>query len=204
MHFLKSIAIQLGSLLARYGGWGLLGINFFDSSFLSFPVINDLLLIHLAAQRPHRALVYALQAAFGSVLGACTLYVVSRGGRQLLGRKHPSQRDLSRTQVWLERNDFVTVLVFSLLPPPAPFKLIPIAAGALRMSLLRFVAGLLLGRCARFVAESWIGVQYGAGAEAFLRRNIGWASWSAAAAIVAGTVAYRMLARRRSRTETGD
>jgi len=204
VHFLKSITIQLGSLLARYGGWGLLAINFFDSSFLSFPVINDLLLLHLAAQYPHLALAYALQATSGSVLGAYTLYAVSRWGGRLLGRRTPPQSALSRTRVWLERNDFVTVLVFCLLPPPAPFKLISIAAGALRVNPVRFVAALLLGRCARFMAEGWIGAQYGAGAEAFLRRNIGWASWSAAAVIIAGTLAYRLLARRNPRIEAGD
>jgi membrane protein YqaA with SNARE-associated domain len=67
--FLKSFFVKLGQVLALYGGWGLLGISFLDSSFVAMPSANDLLLIHLASQHPLRAMFYALASTVGSVLG---------------------------------------------------------------------------------------------------------------------------------------
>jgi uncharacterized membrane protein YdjX (TVP38/TMEM64 family) len=76
----------------------------------------------------------------------------------------------------LERNDFVAMLIAALLPPPAPLKIFVIAAGALRTNALRFGAALLVGRSLRFAAEAWLGARYGAEAEAYLRKNLTWAS----------------------------
>lgn len=193
VHFLKSFSAQLELFLAHYGGWGLFALNFLDSSFLAFPVVNDLLLLHLAGQHPQSGLGYALQATAGSTLGAYVIYEIPRRGRRFLRRGPPPEARIGRTGTWLQRNDFLTVLVASLLPPPTPFKLVPIAAGALRVKPVRFVAALLLGRGLRFLTESWVGMRYGADAEAFLKRNIGWASWAAAALIVAGALVYRRL-----------
>jgi len=82
----------------------------------------------------------------------------------------------TRVRRWLERNDFVTMLVMSLLPPPAPLKVSVITAGALRMNALHFGAALLLGRSLRFAADAWLGVRYGAQGEAYLKKNVGWIS----------------------------
>src|SRR5271163_5205687 len=62
------------------GAPGLFLISFLDSSVLSFPIINDLLLIQLSMQRPERMPLYALMAATGSVLGCVTLYFLARLG----------------------------------------------------------------------------------------------------------------------------
>src|SRR6202790_4053075 len=51
------------------GAPGLFLISFLDSSVLTFPVINDLLLIELCIQHPARMPLYPFMAMLGSLLG---------------------------------------------------------------------------------------------------------------------------------------
>src|SRR5437879_8347868 len=59
------------------GAPGLFLISFLDSSVLTFPVINDLLLIGLSIQRPARMPLYASMAALGSVLGCGLVFFIA-------------------------------------------------------------------------------------------------------------------------------
>ena len=195
---MKSLTAKLGQFLALYGGWGLLAISFLDSSILSLPLVNDLLLIHLAARHPERVVLYAMQSTVGSILGAYLTYAIARGGGKYLLRRISAKR-IARAQHWLDRNDFVSVLVASLLPPPAPFKVFLIAAGILRVNPVRFGTALLVGRGARFLVEGYLGARYGLQAEQYLKENLAWASLVAVAGVVVGTVVYRRLASRRRR-----
>lgn len=195
MSFLKSLFTKLAQVLALYGGWGLLGISFLDSSFVALPSANDLLLIHLSSQHPKRALLYALASTVGSVLGAYVIYGLARGGAKFLWRR-PSSEAMSRAHQWLERNAFVSILVMSLLPPPAPFKAFLVAAGALRVNAARFGVALLVGRGLRFTSEALLGARYGAPAEAYLKEHFVWASLVAVGLVVAVTILHRRLARR--------
>jgi membrane protein YqaA with SNARE-associated domain len=108
----------------------------------------------------------------------------------------------TRVRHWLERNDFVTMLVMSLLPPPAPLKVSVVTAGALRMNALHFGVALLLGRSLRFAADAWLGVRYGAQGGAYLKKNIGWVSLVIILAIIGLTLLSRWWkARRAARPE---
>jgi membrane protein YqaA with SNARE-associated domain len=195
LRFLNALTAHLGPMLVHYGGWGLFAINFLDSSILTFPLINDVLLIHLASENPSAAPLYALEAAAGSVLGAFVVYGIARGGRHVFGRKR-SDYEVTGARHWLERNDLVTMLVASLLPPPAPFKVFPFAAGALRMKTSRFLVALWVGRSVRFVLEAIIGLRYGAQAEAYLRAHLPSVSVSTIVLIVLCTAGYRWLVGR--------
>ncbi len=203
MSVLKSLSARLGSFLALYGSWGLLAISFLDSSFLSFPLVNDLLLIHLSSQHPAMALIYALQCTLGSVLGASVMYAAARSGAKFLRRRTPTAR-MARIERWVERNDFVAILVISLLPPPAPFKLFAIAAGALRVNASRFGAALLVGRGLRFAAEGLLGARFGAAAEAYVMKNIGWVSMVTIVLVVALTLITRRLRGRPAQGTGGE
>lgn len=200
---LKSLAQKLGFWLALYGGWGLFSLTFLDSSVLSFPAITDLLLIHLASRHPDRALIYAAQATLGSVLGAYLLYAItSRGGRFVL-RKLPPET-MQRARHWLERNDFVSILVASLLPPPAPLKIFLITAGVLRVNAARYGAALLVGRALRYGAVAWLGARHGQQAEAYLKHNITWVSLVIVAVVVVLTLGYRRFTHGQSAVAPGD
>lgn len=187
---LKALEMMLGHLLARYGGWGLFAISFLDSSFLAFPFVNDLLVIKLASLHPYKAIIYSLQCTVGSVLGAYIIYVITRQGRRLFAARS-SPREKSHIWRWVERNDFLSILVASLLPPPMPFKIFAIIAGGLNMGSVRFLTALVIGRGLRFSFEAWLGVRYGAAAQAYLTRNFGWLAIVTVATVVIAAIIYR-------------
>jgi len=193
---LKTLITALGPILSRYGIWGLFAISFLDSSFLAFPVINDLLLIKLSSANPHNAFLDAIVSTVGSVLGAYVLYAITARGKRMV-IKEGTPRQKTQIRHWIERNDFVSILVGSLLPPPTPFKLFPIIAGGLHVEVSRFLMALIIGRGVRFGAEAWLGARYGPLAARYLKQDIGWMSLAAVAAAVAGTVIYRWAGRRR-------
>ena len=193
MQFFKSLSSKLGHLLALYGG-GLFILSFLDSSFIPFPGLNDVALIVLASKHPARAPFYALLSTVGSLLGCFLMYGIARGGGRLAGGRRAVTKG-NRVHRWLERNDFVAMLVMALLPPPAPLKIFVIAAGALRMDLLNFGAALLVGRSFRFVVIAWLGAHYGAAAETYLRKNLTWASLVAIILVVVLTLLSRWWTR---------
>lgn len=149
------------------GAPGLFLISFLDSSVLTFPVINDLLLIDLSIARPARMLLYASMAALGSLLGCLLLYLLARkGGEPVFRSKVGHQADAIRH--WLEKNGFGGMLVAALLPPPTPFKFFVLAAGVFEMPVASFAAAIGLARVLRYFAVGYLAVRYGSQALPFL------------------------------------
>jgi membrane protein YqaA with SNARE-associated domain len=189
LRFFNSLSSRIGHVLALYGG-GLFVLSFLDSSFIPFPGINDIALIVLASKHPARSPFYALLSTLGSLLGCFVMYGIARGGGRLAGGKRASTRR-NRARRWLEQNEFVSMLVMALLPPPAPLKFFVIAAGALRMNMVNFGAALLVGRSLRFAAIAWLGAHYGAEAEAYLKKNLTWASLVTIVLVIALALIFR-------------
>jgi len=150
----------LQAIVASAGGLGLFLIAFLDSSVLTFPVINDLLLIDLSIRFPARMLYYAAMATMGSVAGCLLLYYIARKGGEAMFHKHAGPR-AQHIHAWINRNGFLSILVTALLPPPTPFKVFVIAAGALEMPVQTFVLGLLAARGIRFFGEGFLAIRYG-------------------------------------------
>ncbi len=142
------------------GAPGLFLISFLDSSVLSFPIINDLLLIELSIQHPLRMPVYALMAGTGSVLGCILLYFIARKGGEAFFQKKAGARAESIRQ-WVETNGFVGMLVAALLPPPTPFKIFVFAAGVFEVPLWSFTAAISLARAIRYLGVGYLAVRYG-------------------------------------------
>jgi membrane protein YqaA with SNARE-associated domain len=157
----------LQAIVASAGGMGLFLIAFLDSSVLTFPVINDLLLIDLSIHFPARMPYYAAMTTIGSVAGCSFLYFLARKGGEATFRKHAGAR-AERVRAWITRNGFLSILVTALLPPPTPFKLFVIAAGALELPFSSFGLGLLAARGFRFFGEGFLAVRYGDQATQFL------------------------------------
>lgn len=157
----------LQATVAAAGGLGLFLIAFLDSSVLTFPVINDLLLIDLSIRYPARMPYYALMATLGSVGGCLLLYYIARKSGEAMFHKHAGPR-AQKIQSWVNRNGFISILVTALLPPPTPFKVFVIASGAFEMPVRTFVLGLLVARGIRFFGEGFLAVKYGDQASHFL------------------------------------
>jgi len=149
------------------GAPGLLLISFLDSSVLSFPIINDLLLIQLSMSRPARMPLYALMASVGSVLGCVVLYFLARmGGEAYFHRKAGARAHAIRH--WVERNGFGGMLIAALLPPPTPFKIFVFAAGVFEAPVFGFTAAITLARLFRYFGVGYLAVRYGADAMPYL------------------------------------
>jgi membrane protein YqaA with SNARE-associated domain len=142
------------------GAPGLFLISFLDSSVLSFPVINDLLLIQLSINRPERMLLYAAAATVGSVLGCVVLYFIARKGGEAFFHKNAGVHGAA-VRHWVERNGFVGVLVAALLPPPTPFKLFVFAAGVFEVPVGSFVLAVSIARVLRYFTVGYLAVRYG-------------------------------------------
>jgi membrane protein DedA with SNARE-associated domain len=110
---------------------------------------------------------YALMSTLGSVLGCMTLFYIARKGEEALFHKHAGAR-AARIRHWLERNGFVTTLIGTLMPPPTPFKVIVIGAGALEMPAKSFFFALVIARTIRFFGEGYLAARYGNQAFDFL------------------------------------
>jgi membrane protein YqaA with SNARE-associated domain len=182
------------------GAPGLLLISFLDSSVLSFPVINDLLLIQLSMQRPERMPLYALMASVGSVLGCVVLYFLARlGGEAYFHRKAGARAYAIRH--WVERNGFGGMLIAALLPPPTPFKIFVFAAGVFEAPVFGFAAAITLARLFRYFGVGYLAVHYGAGALPYLMAHKLQVSLLAIGLVVVSYLLSRWILRHRPHPE---
>jgi membrane protein YqaA with SNARE-associated domain len=160
-------------VLAIAGGLGAPGlflISFLDSSVLTFPVINDLLLIQLSMRHPSRMPLYAMMAATGSTLGCTLLYFLARKGGEAFFHSRAGRHG-GAVRHWVERNGFAGMLAAALLPPPTPFKFFVFAAGVFKMPLASFALAIAVARLFRYFGIGYLAVRYGTDALPFLSRH---------------------------------
>jgi len=161
------------------GAPGLFLISFLDSSVLTFPVINDLLLIELSIQHPARMPLYALMAALGSVLGCVLLFFIAEKGGEAVFHRHAGDR-AQAIHNWVVHNGFGGMLIAALLPPPTPFKVFVIAAGVFEVRLVSFVSAITLARLIRYFGIGYLAIRYGHEALPFLASH----KWQVALTII--------------------
>lgn len=170
MSALHSWKQKIVAFAGGLGAPGLFLISFLDSSVLTFPVINDLLLISLSMQHPTRMPLYALMAATGSTLGCILLFFLARKGGEAFFHSKAGKHG-GAVRHWIERNGFGGMLAAALLPPPTPFKFFVFAAGVFEMPLASFTSAIALARVVRYFGIGYLAVRYGEGALPFLQRH---------------------------------
>src|SRR5688572_8545057 len=121
------------------GAPGLFIVAFLDSSFLSLPEINDLLLVWMVTQHKSRMVLYAASATLGSIAGCLVLYYIGRKGGDALIRRRFQSAKVEWAVATVQRYGVLAILIPSLLPPPAPFKIFVLLAGVARINVTRFV-----------------------------------------------------------------
>jgi LPXTG-motif cell wall-anchored protein len=194
---MKGFVIWLQGFAAAIGGPGLFIIAFLDSSFLPLPEVNDLLVISAVMQHPYRLVYYALMATAGSLAGCLALYFVARrGGEALLQSKFKGGRLTSYVGLF-QRYGVLAILVPSLLPPPAPFKVFVLLAGVSRVPVWKFSAALVIGRGVRFLAIGLLAARYGQHAVDFLHEHQKTVGYVLVGLILAGVAGYLLWKRRR-------
>lgn len=185
------------------GAPGLVLVAFLDSSFLSLPQVNDLLIVMMVADRPDAWLIYASAATLGSVLGCLVMYGLARKGGQALLHKWMSEGKVRKGMHHFQRWGLLAVLVPAILPPPAPFKIFVLLAGVAKVPLLQFTAAIALGRGVRYYGEALLARWYGRQAMAFLEANARPVSLGLAALVVVGALVYVAWRRRRQSVVAG-
>jgi len=189
-------------LIPTLGPFGLFVVAFFDSSFLSVPEINDVLVVTSAAGNPATAWMYVLAATVGSLAGCSALwYVGRRGGEALLVRKFGRDR-VDRTRSTFTKWDILALAIPAMLPPPMPFKIFVLSSGVFGVPYRRFAVTLIVARGLRYVFWGVMGATYGDEALALLKRFDAWFELHGAvilsilAALVIAVVAVLYLRRK--------
>jgi membrane protein DedA with SNARE-associated domain len=163
----------LHSIATRLGGPGVMLIALGDSSFLSLPEGNDLLIVILAigSTWKHTAY-YVAMTIIGSILGCLFLYMAGKkGGNQLL-RKRFSLSSIENAEKRFKKYGIMSIIVPSILPPPCPFKIFVLIAGIFRLNVGRFIAGVAIGRTIRYSIWGGLGILYGNATKEFIQQNL--------------------------------
>jgi membrane protein YqaA with SNARE-associated domain len=177
------------------GGVGLFVIAALDSSFLSFPQVNDILIIVLSTTYPSRMPYYAGMTTIGSLIGCFALYHVARRGGESFMRKRLKGRYVDRAIGLYQKYGLLAVVVPALLPPPVPFKLFVLMAGAAAVSPLKFGVAILIGRGIRYFGQGYLAVLYAERAAEFMKQY--GAQIGVGLAIMAVTIAIVVIRLRR-------
>ncbi|MGB6200437.1 MAG: VTT domain-containing protein [Candidatus Acidiferrales bacterium] len=168
--FYSRVLPWLEALVLATGGLGMCLAGFIDSATTLPPVLLDILLIEVSIHRPARMPYYVMMTVIGSVLGGVLLYVIARKGEETFVKKRAGPRG-EKIRGWVARNGFLAVLLGALMPPPMPFKLVILAAGAAEMPMRPFIFSLTLARVIRFSLEGLLAVKYGAEALPYLKAH---------------------------------
>jgi membrane protein DedA with SNARE-associated domain len=105
--------------------------------------------------------IYAAMTTAGSLVGCFLLYGVARRGGEVFLRKRFSAERVDRGMATYQRHGLLAVLVPSLLPPPTPFKIFVLMAGAAAVSPWRFALAIVIGRGIRYFGQGFLAVRYG-------------------------------------------
>src|SRR5437870_8018987 len=181
----EAISAWLRNALLPYGGFGLMVLAMCDSSFVSLPEVNDVLLMTFAINEPEGMVKFVLLTILGSVIGCALLYAVGRKGGDAFLRKSFHSDKLDKVQRWYQRHGILAVIVPSLLPPPTPFKLFVLSAGTFGISWPKFLTAVIIGRSIRYFSEGILALLYGPAAIQFVQNNYGKIGLGLAVLIVA-------------------
>jgi membrane protein YqaA with SNARE-associated domain len=165
----KSLVASIYTFAIGIGGPGLLAIAFLDSSFLSLPQINDILVVLMVTKNKAWMLYYAVMATLGSVAGCYVIYYLAEKGGEAFLRKRLRAGHTERALAVYRRHGLLALIVPALLPPPAPFKLFVLMAGVAGVRPLHFVGAIALARGARYFALGLLAIWYGDAALELMR-----------------------------------
>lgn len=182
---------------AGMGGVGLFILALLDSSFLSFPQVNDILIIVLSTKYPERMPYYATMTTAGSLVGCFMLYGVARRGGEALLRRRLKGRHVDRALRLYQRYGLLAVVVPALLPPPVPFKVFVLLAGAAAVAPWRFGVAVVIGRGIRYFGQGYLAVIYGESAADFMKTHGAEIGIGLAIVAVGAGLAFALARRRR-------
>lgn len=158
---LKSAFRWLTEFAMGLGGPGLFLLAMADSSFLSVPEGNDILIIVKSSGEGWLTMTgFVLWTIAGSTIGCCMLYSVGRWGGSRVAKRLNPERVESIGRLYSRRGVF-TIIIPAILPPPTPFKVFVLSAGIFRLPFPTFVVAVVIGRSIRYFMWGILAVLYG-------------------------------------------
>ncbi len=192
---------QLYVFIVSLGGPGLFFIALADSSFLSLPEGNDILIVVLSTGQSWQLMTYyVVMTTLGSICGCAVLYSVGRRGGAFL-RKRLKEERMKEMEDLYRKWGVWAVAIPSVLPPPTPFKIFVLSAGLFRLPFLQFLLSVAVGRSIRYFMWGILAVLYGELARDFLEQNLPVVGTVLFALFVTAMVGYAIMwlrARRRA------
>jgi membrane protein YqaA with SNARE-associated domain len=162
LHLMSQWKLLVLPALAKLGFWGVGLVALIDSS--SLPVPMDLILAgYVWADKPH-FWIYCLMGAAGSAIGGLLPYGLGRAGGELFLLKRVNRQRFEAMQLRFENQEFLAVLIPSMLPPPTPWKAFVFAAGVFEMRVAPFMLAVFCGRLIRWLLLSLLVLKLGPGA----------------------------------------
>jgi membrane protein YqaA with SNARE-associated domain len=148
--------------LAKLGFWGVGAVALLDSSTIPVPM-DAILAVYVWADKGHFWL-YCILAAAGSAVGGLLPYGLGRAGGELFILKHVNRKRYDRIRTHFERQEFLAMMIPSMLPPPTPWKAFVFAAGVFEMRIVPFMLAVFVGRMIRWLVLSLLVLKLGPGA----------------------------------------
>ena len=176
----------------RHASKYLFALSFAESSF--FPVPPDVMLAPMALAQPSRALRFALLTTIASVLGGVFGYLIGYFAFDTIAPWLQETRYWDKYMLargWFDEWGFWAIFIAGF--SPIPYKVFTIAAGALSMMFLPFVAASLVGRGLRFFLVALLLAWGGKRLEDTLRVYMDRIGWASVVLIIIGGVVYKYM-----------
>jgi len=145
--------------LAKFGIWGVGLVALLDSSTIPVPM-DAILAVYVWNDKGHFWL-YCLLASIGSAIGGLLPYGLGRAGGELFLLKRVNRERYERMRTRFERQEFLAMMIPSMLPPPTPWKAFVFAAGVFEMEVVPFIAAVFCGRMVRWLVLSLLVLKLG-------------------------------------------
>lgn len=192
---MSDFVARLRALALAWGAPGLFLVAFLDSSFLPLPGITDILLIVLVTRHRDGMLLYVAATVLGSVAGCLMMHAIGRKGGEALVRKRFTGPRIEKAMASLQRHGVMAVLIPCLLPPPAPFKIFLLLAGAVGIRAVSFATAIAIGRGIRYLTLGLLAVRYGEVATTYVAEHGVAASLILAGIVSAGFATYLVVSK---------
>jgi membrane protein YqaA with SNARE-associated domain len=157
--FFNKWTVVLLAFVKPLGVWGAFAVALIDAS--SIPLPMDIIIAGYAWADRWHFYVYAILAGAGSAVGALVPYLIGRAGGELFLLRRINRERFERLRDRFERQEFLALLLPSMMPPPTPWKLFVFGAGVFEMKVPQFMLAIFLGRMVRYFVEGALTILYG-------------------------------------------
>lgn len=153
----------------KMGFWGAGAVALLDSS--TIPVPMDVILAAWVWNDKSHFWAYCLMAAAGSAVGGLLPYGLGRAGGELFLLKRVNRKRYDRMRTRFENQEFLAMMIPSMLPPPTPWKAFVFAAGVFEMRVAPFMLAVFCGRMVRWLVLSLLVLKLGPGAVGLVQHH---------------------------------